>query len=112
MRKAAVILFYLFSALNVHADGVASVNYDIRTEGAMTAALTAEYETERINESKVNEMYKHYASASLATAGIYMTKYMDRKALREAGLFGSEEENHYYRRIYSLVSTQITPRII
>lgn len=112
MRKAAVILYYLFSALSVHADGVASVNYDIRTEAAMTAALTAEYETERINESKVNEMYKHYASASLATAGIYMTKYMDRKALREAGLFGSEEENHYYRRIYSLVSTQITPRII
>ena len=112
MRKAAVIMFYLFSALSVHADGVASVNYDIRTEAAMTAALTAEYETERINESKVNEMYKHYASASLATAGIYMTKYMDRKALREAGLFDSEEENHYYRRIYSLVSTQITPRII
>ena len=99
MRKAAVILFYLFSALSVHADGVASVNYDIRTEAAMTAALTAEYETERINKSKVNEMYKHYASASLATAGIYMTKYMDRNSPNIRGCSSGSSENP--RRINS-----------
>ena len=114
MKRLVFILSTLFAlgVLHVYADGVASVNYDIKTEVAMATALGAELATEKINESKVNEMYKHYASASLATAGIYMTKYMDRRALREAGLFGSEEENHYYRRIYALVSTQITPRII
>ena len=40
-----------------------------------------------------------------------MSKYLDRRALTDLGIWSSATENYYYRRIYSLVSAKIMPKI-
>ena len=44
-------------------------------------------------------------------AGIFVSKKNDRDAMRNPGLFASEE-NYYYKRIYSLVKDGIMPKFI
>ena len=67
---------------------------------------------ELMGDESVRVMLKHYRNAEIATAGIFMTKYMDYKNLRDAGKFGNAQENAYYKRIYRLVSENIIPKTI
>ena len=99
-------------AVHTQAIGYASVNLDTKTSAAMTAAYAAEAATEAMNNESVQKMLDHYTSAEVATAGIFASKWLDRKALQNAGLFSNAEENFYYKRIYMMVSTKIMPKII
>ena len=47
----------------------------------------------------------------MAAAGIFTSKFLDRKALTHLGLWTSATENYYYRRIYNMVSAKIMPKI-
>ncbi len=78
----------------------------------MTAAYATEAATESMNDESVQKILDHYTSAEVATAGIFASKWLDRKALQNAGLFDNAEENFYYRRIYTMVSARIMPKII
>ena len=78
----------------------------------MTAAYATEAATEAMNDESVQKILDHYTSAEVATAGIFASKWLDRKALQNAGLFDNAEENFYYRRIYTMVSARIMPKII
>lgn len=60
---------------------------------------------------QVRKILDRYSAAEVATAGIFMSKYLDRKALTDLGIWSSATENYYYRRIYSLVSAKIMPKI-
>ena len=102
----------LMAALTVRAGGWYSVNIDIKTTAAMTAAYAAETATELMNDEDVQKILDHYTNAEVATAGIFASKWLDRQALQNAGLFGDAEENFYYRRIYTMVSAQIMPKIL
>lgn len=88
-----------------------SINVDSKTIAAMTAAYLTEVTTEGMNDKNVKKILDHYSSAEVATAGIFSSKWLDRQALQNAGLFETEE-NFYYRRIYRMVSAQIMPKII
>jgi hypothetical protein len=88
-----------------------SVNYDKKTVAAMTAAFGTETATEMYYSEQVKKILERYSAAEVATAGIFMSKYLDRKALTDLGIWSSATENYYYRRIYSLVSAKIMPKI-
>ena len=88
-----------------------SVNYDTKTVAAMTAAFGTEAATEAYYAQQVAKIREHYQAAEVAAAGIFASKYLDRKALTHLGLWSSSTENYYYRRIYHLVSAKIMPKI-
>ena len=87
------------------------INYDTKTIAAMSGAYGTEASAESYYNNQVQDILKHYETASAAVAGIYSSKYMDRKALTTLGLWASAEENYYYRRIYNMVSAKIMPKI-
>lgn len=110
MKKIVLILtIVLLSALETRAQYY-SVNVDVKTTAAMFAALTTEWGTEEMSRKDIEDILDEYTAAEVATAGIFLTKWMDRKALKDAGLFSSEE-NFYYKRIYDQVSNRIMPKI-
>ena len=88
-----------------------SVNYDKRTVAEMTAAFATEAATEAYYAQQVAKIREHYQAAEVAAAGIFTSKFLDRKALTNLGLWTNATENYYYRRIYNMVSAKIMPKI-
>ena len=113
MRKVlCFFIFFQMLTVPLFAGGWYSVNIDLKTTAAMTAAYAAEVATEMMNDEDVQKILDHYTNAEVSTAGIFASKWLDRKALQNAGLFGDAEENFYYKRIYTMVSAQIMPKIL
>ena len=81
-----------------------SVNFDTKTVAAMSAAFNTEAATEMYYAEQLAKIRKSYQAAEVAAAGIFASKYLDRKALTDLGLWTSSTENYYYRRIYEAVS--------
>ena len=106
------ILFLSLISRSMLAGGYYSINIDWKTAQAMLLAYNTEGAMELMGDESVRVMLKHYRNAEIATAGIFMTKYMDYKNLRDAGKFGNPEENAYYKRIYRLVSQNIIPKTL
>ena len=112
MRRILFSFIFQMLAVPLFAGGWYSVNIDLKTTAAMTAAYAAEAATEMMNDEDVQKILDHYTNAEVATAGIFASKWLDRKALQNAGLFSDAEENFYYKRIYVMVSAQIMPKIL
>ena len=110
-RIFAILFLSLISRFML-AGGYYSINIDWKTAQAMLLAYNTEGAMELMGDESVRVMLKHYRNAEIATAGIFMTKYMDYKNLRDAGKFGNPEENAYYKRIYRLVSQNIIPKTL
>lgn len=111
MRRIIAIILLILSVTAMSAQSYHTVNIDEGTVAAMTAAYAIESETERLTVSDVDSILGHYTKASLSTAGIYLSKLKDRNAMRDAGLFSSDE-NYYYQRILYLVKDGIMPKLI
>lgn len=77
----------------------------------MTAAYEVEIAMETMANGHLQNILNHYRSASVATAGILVSKKKDRDAMRNPGLFASEE-NYYYTRILDMVKNRIMPKFI
>lgn len=88
-----------------------SVNFDPKTVAAMAAAYNTEAVTEMYYNEQLSKIHDYYQAAEVATAGIFSSKFLDRKALTNLGLWTSSTENYYYRRIYHMVSAKIMPKI-
>ena len=88
-----------------------SVNYDKQTVAAMAAAYGTEAVAEAYYNEQVQNILKHYNAAEVASAGIFASKFLERKAMTELGIWNSNTENYYYRRIYNMVSNKIMPKI-
>lgn len=88
-----------------------SVNYDEKTIAAMVSAFGTETATEMYYSEQVKEILDRYSAAEVAAAGIFMSKFLDRKALTDLGIWISPDENYYYKRIYSMVASKIMPKI-
>ena len=112
MRRYVVVILGLLVSIRCFGGWAASVNIDTKTMAAMTAAYATQTATEAMNNESVQKILDHYTSAEVATAGIFASKWLDRKALQNAGLFDNAEENFYYKRIYTMVSARIMPKII
>lgn len=111
MRRFIAIILLILPVTSMSAQSYHAINIDAKTVAAMTAAYAIEEETERKTASDVDSILGHYTKASLSTAGIYLSKLKDRNAMREVGLFGSDE-NYYYQRILYLVKDGIMPKLI
>lgn len=112
--KKLLIIITLVLTLASHVEVRAqyySVNIDLKTAAAMQAAYATGESAELFYDEQVRDVLKHYSAAEVAAAGIFSSKYLDRKALTELGIWSSATENHYYRRIYSMVSSKIMPKI-
>ncbi len=88
-----------------------SVNYDKETVAAMAAAYATGAVAEGYYNEQVQDILKHYEAAGVASAGIYASKYLERKAMTDLGIWCSATENHYYRRIRTMVADRILPKI-
>lgn len=111
MKKSLFILITIcVFAIEVKAQYV-RVNYDKKTIAAMAGAYGTETASEVYYNEQVQKILDKYSAAEVATAGIFLSKYMDRKGMTELGILASSTENYYYRRIYNLVSAKIMPKI-
>ena len=88
-----------------------SVNFDKETVAKMVASFNTEAATEMYYADQIAKIREHYQAAEVAAAGIFTSKFLDRKALTDLGLWTSSTENYYYRRIYHMVSAKIMPKI-
>lgn len=109
-RYLFIIILFVCAAVPMTAQYY-SVNYDKRTVAEMTAAFTSEAATEAYYAEQVAKIREYYQAAEVAAAGIFTSKFLDRRALTDLGLWTSSTENYYYRRIYNMVSAKIMPKI-
>lgn len=109
-RYLFIIILFVCAAVPMTAQYY-SVNYDKRTVAEMTAAFASEAATEAYYAEQVAKIREYYQAAEVAAAGIFTSKFLNRRALTDLGLWTSSTENYYYRRIYNMVSAKIMPKI-
>ena len=109
-RYLFIIILFVCAAVPMTAQYY-SVNYDKRTVAEMTGAFASEAATEAYYAEQVAKIREYYQAAEVAAAGIFTSKFLDRRALTDLGLWTSSTENYYYRRIYNMVSAKIMPKI-
>ena len=110
-ESAIIILILLLIGSNPVRGQYYSVNFDTKTVAAMAAAFNTEAATEMYYNEQLSKIREYYQAAEVASAGIFTSKFLDRKALTDLGLWTSATENYYYRRIYHMVSAKIMPKI-
>ena len=111
MKRFALIIVTIATifAQQAHAQYY-SVNFDAKTVAAMVAAYGTGTVAEAYYDEQVQNILKHYKASEVATAGIFASKFLERKALTDLGIWSSATENYYYRRIYHLVAHKIIPK--
>ena len=110
MKRSLLIISLIICALTTAKAQYYSVNYDQETVAKMVASFNTEAATEMYYADQIAKIREHY-QAEVAAAGIFTSKFLDRKALTDLGLWTSSTENYYYRRIYHMVSAKIMPKI-
>lgn len=114
MVRNQIILSFLLCTFAFSNSAMAqyySVNFDKETVAKMVASFNTEAATEMYYADQIAKIREHYQVAEVAAAGIFTSKFLDRKALTDLGLWTSSTENYYYRRIYHMVSAKIMPKI-
>lgn len=112
MKHLKLIIFVFIIAFSRQAYAqYYSVNFDVKTVAAMVAAYGTGTVAEAYYDEQVQDILKHYKASELAAVGIFASKFLERKALTDLGLWSSSTENYYYRRIYHLVAYKIIPKI-
>ena len=87
MKKLLLIIIVLCSVtVSSKASVWYSVNYDQKTVAAMVAAFGTETAAEVYYNEQVKKILDRYSAAEVAAAGIFASKYLDRKALTDLGL--------------------------
>lgn len=110
LRLMLLLCLFLWG-ISLRGQTFMKVNLDTRTVAAMTSEYAAAAVAEGYYDEQVKDILAKYGVAEVAAAGIFTSKYMDRKALTNLGIWRDGSENHYYRRIYRLVSVKIIPMI-
>ena len=64
-----------------------SINVDYGTMAAMSEAFTTEAAMEALHNENLQKKYDSYKAAEVASAGIFSSKYLDRKALTSLNLW-------------------------
>src|SRR5574344_2067073 len=111
MKKCLLIISLIICALATAKAQYYSVNFDKETVAKMVASFNTEAATEMYYADQIAKIREHYQAAEVAAAGIFTSKFLDRKALTDLGLWTNSTENYYHRRIYNMVSAKIMPKI-
>ena len=112
-RITAILIMIVTLALPVSVRAqYYSVNVDYKTMAAMSEAFTTENAMEALHNENLQKIYDSYKAAEVASAGIFASKYLDRKALTSLNLWDDRNENYYYTRIYNIVARRIIPKTV
>lgn len=111
MRRLAILIISLLLLLSQPIAAYVHVDYDYKGATMVEAAYIALAKAEGLNAESIIDILDHYTSAEVASAGIWLSKFLERKALKDEMIFSSAE-NHYYKVILFLVTKRITPRMI
>lgn len=111
MRRLAISFVCLLLSFSSAEAAYVHVDYDYKGAMMVEAAYLALAKAEGLNTEDIHDILDHYTSAEVATAGIWTSKFLNRKALKDIGLFSSAE-NHYYKIIRFTVQKRITPRML
>ena len=111
MRRLVILVFSLLLSLSQAIAAYVHVDYDYKGATMAEAAYVALAKAEGLNTESIIDILDHYTSAEVASAGIWLSKFLERKALKNEMIFSSAE-NHYYKVILFLVTKRITPRMI
>ena len=93
MKRYLLIVYLTISVILPTYSQYYSVNFDVKTVAAMTAAFNTEAATEMYYAEQLANIRKSYQAAEVAAACIFASKYLDRKALTDMGLWTSSTEN-------------------
>ena len=110
--KVIIILILTLAGLFPARAQYYSINVDYGTMAAMSEAFTTEAAMEALHNENLQKIHDSYKAAELASAGIFSSKYLDRKALTSLNLWDDRNENYYYNRIYKIVSLRIIPKMV
>ena len=110
-RRMMILLVTLVLSLSEAMAAYVHVDYDYKGATMAEAAYLALAKAEGLNAESIIDILDHYTSAEVASAGIWLSKFLERKALKDEMVFSSAE-NHYYKVILFLVTKRITPRMI
>lgn len=111
MNRIIFILMLIISSMAAKAQN-ASINIDRKTVAAMEAAFDSEYAIEKAYNEQIEKILDKYGTAELATNTIFASRFLERRAMTDLGVWCSSTENYYYRRIYNLVATKMIPKIV
>ena len=94
--KRYLFIIIILATVSVHRTYAQyySINYDTKTVAAMAAAFGTEVVAEGYYNEQVAAILKHYSAAEVATAGIFASKFLERKALTDLGIWSSATENY------------------
>ena len=109
--RMMILLVTLVLSLSEAMAAYVHVDYDYKGATMAEAAYLALAKAEGLNAESIIDILDHYTSAEVASAGIWLSKFLERKALKDEMVFSSAE-NHYYKVILFLVTKRITPRMI
>ena len=86
--KRHLFIIIILATVSVHRTYAQyySINYDTKTVAAMAAAFGTEVVAESYYNEQVAAILKHYSAAEVATAGIFASKFLERKALTDLGI--------------------------
>ena len=112
MKRLMMIICLMLTVVTAAVSVSYTINHDVQTTEQMIVAFSAELAQEEFTSTEWGKILEHYAAAEAAAAGIFISKYLDRKALTNMNLWDSEQENKYYTRIYHIVSQRIIPKLI
>lgn len=112
MRRLLSIFMVFTLAVTAVRAQYYSVNVDYKTMAAMSEAYTTENAMEMLHNENLQKIFDSYKAAEVASAGIFASKYLDRKALTSLNLWDDARENYYYTRIYNIVTKRIIPKTI
>ena len=110
-RRMMIMLVTLVLSLSEAMAAYVHVDYDYKGATMAEAAYLALAKAEGLNAESIIDILDHYTSAEVASAGIWLSKFLERKALKDEMVFSSAE-NHYYKVILFLVTKRITPRML
>lgn len=106
MKRYLFILLLSLCALTPVKAQYYSINIDYKTAAAMAVAFNTEAATEMYYAEQIAKIRDSYEAAEVATAGIFTSKFLDRKALSDMGLwtnsiawlsdYAREEMDQYY----------------
>lgn len=109
-RMALVAMMVTVGLARSHATAV-TVNYDAKTVDALTDVLQESLDLENEILAQLRTSMSAYTAAEVATAGLYAARRAEYYAYRDIGVFGSRNDNWYFRRICSIVGNGIMPKI-
>ena len=89
MKRSLLIISLIICALTTAKAQYYSVNYDQETVAKMVASFNTEAATEMYYADQIAKIREHYQAAEVAAAGIFTSKFLDRKALTDLGLWTS-----------------------